>query len=61
MILGLGPWELALLALLVIALFGLGRLPAVARDAGRIYGLLQRLKRELPWLAKLPWINRFFR
>ena len=32
MILGLGPWELLLLGVLVTAVFGLGGLPAAARD-----------------------------
>jgi Sec-independent protein translocase protein TatA len=61
MILGLGLWELLLIGLLVVALVGLKGLPRAARDAGRLYGFMQRLKQELPWLAKLPWIRRFFR
>ncbi len=61
MILGLGLWELLLLGFLVVALFGLQGLPRAARDAGRLYGFMQRLKRDFPWLGKLPWISRFFR
>ena len=52
---------LALLVGLVVALFGLGRLPAVARDAGWLYGKLQKLKQDYPWLARIPWLSRFFR
>lgn len=44
MILGLGLWELVLLGGLVVILFGLGRVPQVARDTGRVYGLFQRIR-----------------
>lgn len=44
MILGLGIWELVLLAGVFIALFGLGRVPQVARELGRIYGLIERIR-----------------
>ena len=52
MILGLGPWELLLLTLVASALFGLGRIPSLARDLGRLHGLVQRLKRELRQLFR---------
>lgn len=52
MILGLGPWELIILGVLVTALFGLGRLPAIARDLGRIHGFIQRLKSEFRQLFR---------
>ncbi|MCW8860190.1 MAG: twin-arginine translocase TatA/TatE family subunit [Deltaproteobacteria bacterium] len=60
MILGLGPWELIILGVLVTAMFGLGRLPSIARDLGRIHGFVQRVKRAIPWVGKLPWLSRFF-
>ncbi len=44
MILGLGIWELVLLGGVFIALFGLGRVPQVARELGRVHGLIQRIR-----------------
>lgn len=52
MILGLGPWELMLLGVLFVALFGLKRLPDAARELGRLHGLSQRMKRKFPWLSR---------
>ncbi len=52
MILGLGPWELLLLGVLVTALFGLGRVPDAARELGRLHGLSQRIKRKFGWLSR---------
>ncbi|SEA55425.1 mttA/Hcf106 family protein [Desulfuromusa kysingii] len=54
MILGLGPWELALLAILFSAIFGLKQLPKAARELGRLHAWSLRLKQ------KLPWVSRFF-
>lgn len=61
MILGLGLWELALLLGLLIAIFGLGRFPEIARDLGRLQGTLQRIRRRFPWLGRIPWLSRFLR
>lgn len=47
MILGLGLWELVLLAGVFVALFGLGRVPQVALQLGRLHGLMQRVRRLL--------------
>lgn len=44
MILGLGIWELVLLGGMFVALFGLGRVPRVARELGRVYGLIERIR-----------------
>lgn len=44
MILGLGIWELVLLGGIFVALFGLGRVPQVALQLGRIHGLVQRVR-----------------
>ncbi|MEA3545258.1 MAG: twin-arginine translocase TatA/TatE family subunit [Thermodesulfobacteriota bacterium] len=52
MILGLGSWELLLLGILVTALFGLKRLPAAARDLGRLHGFSRRIKRKFGWLSR---------
>ena len=52
MILGLGPWELLLLGVLIVALFGLGSLPTVARDLGRLHGFIQQIKRKFGWLSR---------
>ncbi len=52
MILGLGPIELLILTALVVALFGLGRLPQIAREVGRFHGAIQRLKNELRGLFR---------
>ena len=52
MILGLGPWELLLLGVLVTALFGLKRLPDAARELGRLHGFSQRIKRKFGWLSR---------
>ncbi|MDX2495004.1 MAG: twin-arginine translocase TatA/TatE family subunit [Desulfuromusa sp.] len=52
MILGLGPWELVVLGVLVTSLFGLRRLPNAARELGRLHGLSQRIKRKFGWLSR---------
>lgn len=44
MIFGLGIWELVLLGAIFVALFGLGRVPQVALQLGRIHGLVQRVR-----------------
>lgn len=44
MILGLGIWELVLLGGICVAIFGLGRVPEVALQLGRIHGLVQRVR-----------------
>lgn len=61
MIFGLGLWELVILGVLIIAIFGLGRVPDIAQDLGRVYGLTQILKRKFPWLERIPWLSRFLR
>jgi len=58
---GLGPFELIILGALVAAVFGLGSVPKIAHKVGWLHGTLQRLKRQLPWLSKVPWLARFFR
>ena len=52
MMLGLGPWEMLILAVIVTALFGLGRVPVVARELGRLHGVRQRIKREFRQLFR---------
>lgn len=61
MIFGFGLWELILLGVIILAIFGLNRVPTIARNAGQVYGLTQRLKRQYPWLSRVPWLSRFFR
>jgi Sec-independent protein translocase protein TatA len=56
---GLGPFELIILATLVVAIFGLGRVPKIAHKVGWLHGTLRRLKREYPWITKIPWLSRF--
>lgn len=46
MILGFGPWEICLLLVLLVALFGLGRLPKILGELGRVHGTVQRVKNE---------------
>ncbi len=55
MLFGLGPWELMILGLLFVALFGLKRVPTAARQLGRIHGTMQNLRHRFPFLL------RFFR
>lgn len=43
---GLGFWEIGLL-LLLGGLFGFRRLPRRARELGRLYGAMERLKRRV--------------
>ncbi|MEE4253207.1 MAG: twin-arginine translocase TatA/TatE family subunit [Desulfuromusa sp.] len=61
MMFGFGLWELILLGVIIVAIFGLNRVPTIARNAGRVHGLTQRLKRQYPWLGRVPWLSRFFR
>jgi Sec-independent protein translocase protein TatA len=56
---GFGPFELIILAALIVAIFGLGRAPEIARKVGWLHGTLQRLKRNYPWITKIPWLSRF--
>ncbi len=50
---GFGLWELLLLTLLVGLIFGFRRLPYMARNAGRFYALLQKLKLEFRNLLRI--------
>lgn len=61
MILGLGPWELVLIAGLIAAIFGFRGVAKGSRDLGRAYGLLRRFRQKYPWISRVPWLSRFFR
>lgn len=49
-----GHWEIALLALLALALFGGSMLPKLARTAGRTVREVQSVKREMLSLDEPP-------
>ena len=61
MFFGLGPLEVIILGALVVAMFGLGSVPVIARKLGWLHGTIQRIKLQLPWVARIPLLTRFFR
>lgn len=61
MIFGLGPFELVILGALVVAVFGMGSVPVIARKLGWLHGTIQRVKLQFPWVTRIPLLSRFFR
>ncbi len=61
MFFGLGPFELVILSTLVVAVFGVGSVPVVARKLGWLHGTIQRIKLQLPWVTRIPLLSRIFR